>query len=411
MWCPSSHTHEPPSCRVAGASGHPVTAVERVIAHVGVRGLPPNYGGSEEAISALVPCFTELGFQTVVYCRSGHYPQRQAAWRGARLIYLPSPRSKNLETLVHSLLATLHAGLISRPSLLQYHGRGNAVFLPLARVLGIPAALWVDGLEWQRAKWGWFGRLFHQYVADPIAALFSKSLIADAPTIADYYGVRYRKSVACITYGARDLSSDRNPQLLTKWGLEAGRYCLFVGRLTPEKEVHTLIDAYGSVRTTWPLVIVGDNPYDARYLDQLRRMADPRVRFLGAQFGSGYAALLADAGVSVHPSRVEGTSPALITALATGCATVVSDIAENMQAAGDAPLYFSVGDTASLASGLQSLIDSSEQRAAHGKRARVWARDRYSWRAVARRLVAVYGALSPKLASIVSVGRDAPPKL
>jgi len=153
-------------------------------------------------------------------------------------------------------------------------------------------------------------------------------------------------------------------------------------------------------------VIVGDNPYDPGYLDRLRRLADSRVQLLGPQFGSEYAALLADAGVSVHPSRVEGTSPALITALATGCATVVSDIPENVEAAGSAPLYFSVGDKSSLAGRLQSLIDSTELRVTHGKRARVWAQDRYSWPAVARRLAALYGTLSPDLPSEVTAGRD-----
>jgi glycosyltransferase involved in cell wall biosynthesis len=306
------------------------------------------------------------------------------------LVYLPSPRSKNLDTLLHSLLGTLHAGLVARPALLHYHGRGNAVFLPLAWLLRLPAVLWVDGLEWERAKWGPLARWLHQHIADPMVRIFSAAFIADAPSIADYYRRRYGLSVPWIAYGARDVSGERSPDILRRWGLEPGRYALFVGRLTPEKEVHTLLAAFRSVRTDWPLVIVGDNPYGPGYIQQLKALADARVRFLGAQFGPTYRALLADAAVSIHPSRVEGTSPALITALASGCATVVSNIPENVEAAGDAPAYFTVGDPDDLAAALQRLLDDPRLRARHGAQARAWAGGRYSWAAVAEGLAAAY---------------------
>ncbi len=361
-----------------------------LVAHLGIRGIPANYGGSEEAVEALIPHLSRQGFETLVYCRRSRYRHRPPACLGARLVYLPSPRTKNLDTLVHSLLGTLHAGLVARPALLHYHGRGNAVFLPVAWLLRIPAILWVDGLEWERAKWGRLARWLHRHVADPLVRLFPGAFLADAPSIAEYYRRRYGLSVPWVAYGARDLSGGRDREILRRFDLEPGCYALFVGRLTPEKEVHTLVAAYRSVRTSWPLVIVGDNPYDPGYIERLKALADVRVRFLGAQFGPTYRALLAGAGVSIHPSRVEGTSPALVTALASGCATVVSNIPENVEAAGDAPVYFSVGDPEDLGAALQRLLDDPKLRARHGAKARAWAGGRYSWTGVAERLAAVY---------------------
>lgn len=366
------------------------------MAHAGVRGLPANYGGSEEAIQALAPLMAERGVDTLVYCRPSHYAQYLPTWCGARLVYLPAPRSKNLETIVHSLLVTLHAGFVARPAMLHFHGRGNAVFLPLCRLLGLHAVVWCDGFEWERAKWGWLARFFHKQIADRIAMLYPRSVVADAPNVTAWYREHYRRPVAEVRYGAADVTPGRDPRVLQSFGLTPGEYCVFVGRLTPEKEVHTLIEAYRDVRTDWPLVIVGGNPYDQEYTDRLRSAADVRVKFLGSQFGAPYRALLADAAVSIHPSRVEGTSPALLSALASGKPTLVSDIVENQQAAGDAALYFSVGDRASLAAGLQRLVDYPDERARRGALSRQWAQERYSWAAVATQLLEVYGDVNPR---------------
>ena len=61
----------------------------------------------------------------------------------------------------------------------------NAPFLPLLRARGIPTALHVDGLEWQRAKWGGAGR---RTTGRPsVRRALADALIADAPGIADYY--------------------------------------------------------------------------------------------------------------------------------------------------------------------------------------------------------------------------------
>lgn len=368
-----------------------------VVAHAGIRGIPANYGGSEQAVEALIAPFAARGIETVVYCRSGHYEVRQSQWCGANLVYLPAPRLLHFETLVHSFLATLHAGLVTRPAILHFHGRGNALFLPLAKLLHVPAVLWVDGLEWERAKWGPLAKAFHKHVADRLAVLFSRGLLADAPTIAAYYRRRFGRGVPWVAFGAVDVSAERDPGVLGTWDLQPGRYCLFVGRLTPEKDVDTLIRAYADVKTNWPLIIVGDNPYDPDYITVLRRRADPRVRFVGAQFGASYRALLADAAVSIHPSRVEGTSPALLTALASGRAVIASNIAENIQAAGDAAAYFPVGDAAALASVMQRVIDDEPYRRALGERAAAWARDRYLWDAVAEQLISFYTRVNPQI--------------
>ena len=70
-----------------------------------------------------------------------------------RLVRLPTIRSKHLETVIHTLLSTAHA-LTQRYDIVHYHALGPALFSFMPRLLGDKTAVTVQGLDWQRKKWG-----------------------------------------------------------------------------------------------------------------------------------------------------------------------------------------------------------------------------------------------------------------
>lgn len=76
----------------------------------------------------------------------------------------------------------------------------------------------------------------------------------------------------------------------------AGEYFLYVGRLSPEKGVASLLTAWRALNE--PLLVVGDGPEAAR----LRAMAPPGVDFLGQVEPSEVPALLARARGLLMPS-------------------------------------------------------------------------------------------------------------
>ena len=80
------------------------------IAMVGTRGIPAAYSGFETAVEHLAARFALRGHEVTVYCRSHLDRRRRASRRGARLVHLPTLRTKHLETPVHTLLSCLHAG-------------------------------------------------------------------------------------------------------------------------------------------------------------------------------------------------------------------------------------------------------------------------------------------------------------
>ena len=70
-----------------------------------------------------------------------------------RVRRLPTIRSKHLETVVHTLLSTVHA-MTSDYDVVHYHCLGPALFSFLPRLAGKKTVVTVQGLDWQRGKWG-----------------------------------------------------------------------------------------------------------------------------------------------------------------------------------------------------------------------------------------------------------------
>ena len=127
-----------------------------------------------------------------------------------------------------------------------------------------------------------------------------------------------------------------------------------------------MLRSWRNVRSDWPLVMVGDNPYDAGYLERLKSLGDERVRFTGAIYGDGYWALQKHAGVFVFACEIGGVHPALIEAMAASNPVLYLDTPENAETAGDAAIRYDKSE-ADLAAKLQSLLDDPAARAAAGR--------------------------------------------
>jgi glycosyltransferase involved in cell wall biosynthesis len=77
---------------------------------------------------------------------------------------------------------------------------------------------------------------------------------------------------------------------------------LYVGGLSFQKGVHTLVEAFAGVRGIAELWIAGDETFDPAYVAQLRSLATPQVRFLGRLARPEVWQALMDADVVVVPS-------------------------------------------------------------------------------------------------------------
>ena len=88
-----------------------------------------------------------------------HITHPGPAYRGMRLVKLPTIRSKHLDTIAHTLLSSLHA-LGRRYDIALYFNVGNSPVTWIPRIAGQRVVLNVDGLDWKRKKWGRFARWY-----------------------------------------------------------------------------------------------------------------------------------------------------------------------------------------------------------------------------------------------------------
>lgn len=369
------------------------------IAMVGTRGVPAAYGGFETAIEEIGQRLVRHGHRVLVYARGAEQKERE--FLGMELIHLPAVPVKQIETLSHTGLSTVHAFTRKKIDAAFVFNAANAPFLPLLRARRIPTALHMDGLEWRRSKWGARGRSYYRW-AEQLGVRRADALISDAPGIANYYRHQFGVATEMIRYGAPllDAAPDHG---IRKIGLEPNGYHLVVARFEPENHVIEIVAGYSASNAKLPLVVVGSAPYSAHYTQQIEAIAqgDPRIRLLGGVYDQELLdALYFHARTYLHGHSVGGTNPSLLRAMGAGTAVIAFDVGFNRETAGGG-WFFSDSDGVS-----KSIIDaeaSPEVMLATAQAARARAAAEFNWDKVARQ----YEDLAHRLASGESIHQTA----
>jgi|ADGO01.1.fsa_nt_gi Glycosyltransferase len=352
------------------------------IALLGTRGIPASYSGFETCVEQLGQRLAARGHDVSVYCRSHHITYPGSHYKGMRLIKLPTIANKYFDTLAHSLISSLHA-LPQRYDIGLYFIAGNSPVTWIPRLVGTRTILNVDGLDWKREKWPTFAKTYIQ-IAEWMATFLPNAYVTDSTVVQGFYRDRFGSEPPYIPYGSE---VERLPpgETLARFGLEPGRYILFVGRLVPENCAHHLVEAFQGLDTDMKCVIVGDAPYADSYKARLRELAaaDPRVVLTGYVFGKGYHELGSNAHIFVETSGVGGTHPALIEAMAHGACVIANDTPENLETIGDAGFSYSGRQgAASLRPLLAQLLAHPPTVEEYRRRALQRANSVYTWEAV-----------------------------
>ena len=370
------------------------------IAMIGIKALPPRYGGFETAVDEISRRLVKLGHEVIVYNRAGLSSHQGDEYEGVRLITLPMIKSKNLGTISHAFLCTIHV-LRNRVDVVHYFTTGATLFAPLPKLAGMKVVCSVDGTDWQRRKWSFVARCYLR-VSERLATLFCDSLIGDSREVVRYYRRKFGADLALSAYGIREAAPTGN-NWLVRLGLQPREYVLFVGRLVPENNVHHLIAAFERIKTEKRLVIVGDDPWGKRYIRSLKSTCDPRIMFAGGIYAEGYEELQRNAYVFVLPDEVGGTHPSLVEAMGFGNCVLVNDTRSNLEVVGDAGFSYRGREVSQdLQKQLQKLLDHPSLVEHYRMRASKRAMTNYRWEEVVsqheklyRRLLGIRTDLAP----------------
>lgn len=360
------------------------------IAQVGSRGIPGHRGGVERVIEAVAPRLAAMGHEVTVYCADakGEHP---AEWRGVKLAYSKGIQSKYFDTISRSVLATLREAL-GRHDVVHYHSSGSAPLAILPRLFGKKVVVTVHGMDWQRRKWNVFGRWFLQ-LGEWAAVRFPHRTVVVGPDLKTWLDDKYGSDVTYIPNGVEE-RLHHAPTRLAEKELEARKYVLFLARLVPEKQVHTLIEAWMGLadKHGMKLAIAGPSWHSVDYAEGLKTQAagDPSVTFLGEVDEELLEQLYGNCYAYVLPSEVEGMSLSLLDGMAFGACVICSDIAPNLAVVGDAGLSFRVLDAANLRARLAEIMADPDRAEQLRIAARKRISEEFTWDRVAQHWDALY---------------------
>ncbi|QYF73732.1 glycosyltransferase [Cryobacterium sp. PAMC25264] len=330
--------------------------VKKTVAIVGTRGYPSYYGGFETAVRRLAPFLVREGWDVIVYGRHGATkdddPSREPL---VKRRVTPGIESKSLSTLSYGLTACLDV-VRSKPDVVIVMNVANGFWLPLLKARGIPTLVNVDGIEWDRAKWGRFAKLMFRAGAK-MTAWFGDRLVFDARAIARRWDREFSRGGEFIPYGG-----DIPALLPIEEGLSHRGYILVVARFVPENTVPEFLAAARTLAESWPIVIVGSGGYGGQLDDQARALAasSANVHWLGhVSDDVRLMSLWQHAGVYFHGHSVGGTNPALVQAMACGAPTVARDTEYNREVLGEDGGLFAEPTPASITREIDLLMRNS----------------------------------------------------
>jgi glycosyltransferase involved in cell wall biosynthesis len=356
------------------------------IAFIGGRGLVSKYSGIEAYYEEIGKTLTGMGHEVTAYCRTYFTPPGKEH-NGMRVVRLPTIRSKHLETLVHTFLSTMH--VLTQPcDVVHYHALGPALFSFIPRLTGKKTVVTVQGLDWQRKKWGRLASSVLHLGERGAVSLPTRTMVV-SHVLQEHYRTGYGAKTSYVPNGGV-LRDWHVPRKIMEWGIEPGNYILFLGRFSPEKGCHLLVEAYEKLQTDTTLVMAGASSYCPDYSRQLRTHTGGRIKMLDWVSGETLDELLTNAMIFVLPSDLEGLSLALLDAMGAGLCVLTSDVAENREAVDGAGFTFRRGDVCDLADRLRFLIANPVVRDAAGQAAKRRIREHYQWPAIARQIEQVY---------------------
>lgn len=352
------------------------TSSQEHIAIIGSVGVPNRYGGPEAFAESISPVLARRGFRVTVTCDKSRYlDDLSPDFRGVQRRFI-AVSANGASSPLHDLLAFLC--VVRSADHILVLGVSGGMFFPLFRLLcaimGARLLVNIDGVEWRRAKFGWFGKTV-LYCSDWLAQRCAHVVIYDNDALIDY--VLYPGKSACVEYSGDHALQAAGSAVSAP--SPAQPYALTVCRIEPENHCDLLIE--GFLASSLPLYTFIGNWDRSEYGRTLRRRyaGEPRLRLLDPVYDPRELyRWRTSCSFYLHGHSVGGTNPSLVEMLFFDCDILCYDCSFNRATAGSAARFF--GDARELGRLLNSTPVVPTDRAA--------VRQRYSTEAIVSRLLA-----------------------
>lgn len=356
------------------------------IAMIGHKRIPGREGGIEVVVEELATRMVGKDNEVVVYNRKKRGLKLPKEYKGVKLIEVPTIEKKSTDAVVYSFLASIHA-LFCKYDVIHYHAIGPSFFLIIPHLFGIKTVVTVHGLNYKTPKWKGFGEKFIKW-GEMITARFADEVIVLSKEQQNYFKEKYKRETIFIPNGT-SVKEIIEPDLIKKkYGLEKGKYILFVSRIVPGKGIEYLLKAYKEIDSDLRLIIAGESAYVDDFFEMITRISeqDERVFFTGFVEGKELQELYSNSAIFVFPSEAEGMPMCLLEAMSYNCNCLVSDIPENVEVGKGYVTYFESKNVNDLKYKLQIKLEEKDNNIS----SREYIINKYNWDSVVENTLNCY---------------------
>ncbi len=355
----------------------------------------PTTAGVKRVVLDLVTDQSQRGFDVAVACPAddgmlaalAEIGVRHVTWKASRS---PGPsvagETMALRRIVGGIrprVLHLHSSKAGLAGRLAFRGRLPTVFQPHGwSFLAVNGPLRRATLVWERLAGRWANVTICVSQAEGDLGR-EMGIQSNFETV--------QNGIDLTVWQAPDANSRRRVRLALKLNAEAP-IVVCVGRMQRQKGQDLLLEAWKGVVTQHPqaqLILVGDGPDRV----SLEAQAGKQVSFVGERSDVRDWVLASD--VIVMPSRWEGLSIALLESMACRRAIVATDVTGMREAAGNgAAVLIPPENIAELRAAIIRLLDSPQERAALGDRARARVERDFDVANTCRHVLEVYSQIS-----------------
>jgi glycosyltransferase involved in cell wall biosynthesis len=316
---------------------------------IGPRGFPGVQGGIERFSESFYPLFVDLGYDVNVFAIKKYCSHKE--WKGVKFIYVPTPSSKTLEKFFYNFYTAIYC-IFKRPDIIHIHSIASGFFIFLLKAFNLKVIARYNSRDYLHSKWSKLGKFILKFSEKQF--LHADYIITNNKNYLEFLKSLGRDRNLTFVPNGINLPNIDKYQLFQQSPfadiLKSHQYVLYVGRVTEEKNIKTLLDAYLRVNNkSVKLVIAGDAAHQDDYFKTLKaNYSTPGIVFLGKAERDSLNFLYAHCRLFVLPSLHEGMPNVLLEAMSFSCPILVSDIPAHQQFLFNERAYFKPTDVDEL---------------------------------------------------------------
>ena len=369
---------------------------KKKVAIVGIQGLPANYGGFETMVENIIGENCSENIEYTVFGSAVDMVKTvdMKEYKGAKLRYVKLFKANGAQSTPYDIVSMFKC-VGKGYDVVLVLGVSGCIFLPIFRLLYRGKLIVnIDGLEHRRAKWGKFAKWFLRF-SEKCAVKIADVIVSDNVGIQKYVTETYGKHSEMIAYGGdqalREVSAEKEREILEKYGLEKGRYAFTVCRIEPENNCHVTLEAFAKMSQDEnprlkKLMFVGNwsrSAYGYDMMKKYEKYANIMIQTPIYDLDTLYV-LRSCAGMYVHGHSAGGTNPSLVEAMQFPVPIIAYDCIYNRETTHGKAMYF--GDADSLVAYLHD--DASHKQV--GLAMQEIAKNEYQWKIIAAKYERLY---------------------